>query len=58
MENAAVAPEIFCVRKKLPLMLRHGDLNAAFNGLVIALALVAMMVRVKNPVYLADSQVV
>ena len=34
-----------------------GYRNAALNGLVIALALVAVMVRVKNPLHLADAQV-
>jgi hypothetical protein len=55
MEDAAVAPKILGVREQVPLMLRHGDWNAALDGFVIALALIPMVVCVQNPVHFIDA---
>src|SRR2546425_12951815 len=57
MEDAPVAPKILGVGEQVPLMLRHGYGNTALHGFVIALALVAVMVGVKNPVHLTDPHV-
>src|SRR5262249_49357219 len=57
VEDAPVAPEILGVSEQVALMLRNGYRNAALDRLVVALALVTVMVRVKNPVHLADAQV-
>src|SRR5581483_5109424 len=57
VKNPAVAPKVLGICEQMPFMRRNSDRDAALGGAVIALALIAVMMRVQYPIDLADSHI-
>src|SRR5262245_31792394 len=55
MEDPPVSPEILCVGEEMAFMGGYGDRNLSFGCFVVALALVAMMMGMQDPIYLRDA---
>ena len=56
MKHAPVSPEVLRISEQVALVGRHRNGNRTLRGFKVTLALIAMVVGVKNPVHLGDSQ--
>jgi hypothetical protein len=56
MKHAPVSPEVLRISEQVALVGRDRNGNRTLHGFEVTLALITMVVSVKNPVYLGDSQ--